>query len=187
MTVEEDRRLTLSRSRPQVMTAALAIAVVIVLLTSCGLAKKGVGAATTIGSTVPVTSPASTVPTTSSGSAFAIDMTKATQVACPPPAGVSTRNAKPVLAAVFDVHDGGTPYVLGWQIIPYLGASRTYRLGVPGDLLVLAGTNNSPLGFGTGTFTLGSTPYAGSLHAVIKLTAGGSLTIGGSWRCTTHV
>ena len=164
------------------MRTAIAAALV-VLLAACGTAKKtGAGGGAT------TTTSGITAPSKSSGSAFAIDMTDSPTVACPPPSAVSVRTPKPVLAAVFTVHHGATSYVLGWQIVPYLGANRSYKLGVPGDLLVLAKpATNSPLGFGSGTVTFASTPYSGTLNAVIKLTAGGSLTAGGAWRCTSHV
>ena len=39
------------------------------------------------------------------------------------------------------------------------------------------------MGYGVGTLTFGRTAAAGTLTAVVKLTAGGTLSIGGSWTC----
>ena len=116
---------------------------------------------------------------------FAIDMSTATGVVCGPPSPPGRAHPDPLLAQIFTVHDAKhTAYQLGWQIVPYNGDNRSYQFGTAGNILALeTPAGGSPLGFGKGTVTFLGKATTGTLNAVVTLTAGGSLTIGGSWHC----
>ena len=114
-----------------------------------------------------------------------IDMSRASGVACGTPVAPGAGHPNTLLSEVFNVHDAtGTAYVVGWQIDPFRGTRRTYRFGIPGDILALEpATGGPPLGFGTGTVTFRASSEAGTVDAVIKLKTGRSLTVWGSWHC----
>lgn len=116
-----------------------------------------------------------------------IDMSGAVGVDCGPPAAPGLGHPDPLLAQDFTVHDSaGHAYTLGWEIVPYRGTARSYRFGASGNLLALEPvTGGRPVGYGSGTVTFGATSTVGKIKAVITLNAGGSLTVGGSWTCTT--
>jgi hypothetical protein len=114
-----------------------------------------------------------------------IEMSQATGRACQPPAPPGPGHPDPVLTQIFNVQSGShTPYLLGWQIVPYRG-SGTYTFGAAGNILALqppAGGHS--LGFGTGTITVAGTSQSGSISARVKLVAGGTLSVEGNWECT---
>ncbi len=127
-------------------------------------------------------------PVTPPASRPAIDMTDATGVDCGPPVAPGPGHPDPLLAQDFTVHHGTTSYTLGWEIVPFRGAHRSYRLGTPGNLLALEpATGGRPVGYGKGTVTFGRSTATGRLSAVVTLAKGGSLTVGGSWTCATPV
>lgn len=123
--------------------------------------------------------------TAGAADAHVIDMTKATGVACGPPLKPGKAHPDWVLSQIFTVHDGGgNAYLLGWQILPYQGA-RTYSFGAAGNVLALQPPGGGrPLGIGTGSVTFGGTGESGTVRAVVRLTAGGSISVTGSWACT---
>jgi hypothetical protein len=129
----------------------------------------------------------STTPRPKHIDASAIAMGDATGATCGPVAAPGVGHPDPLLSQLFNVHDGaGTAYLLGWQIVPFRGSGRTYRFGTGGNLLALEPpTGGRPVGFGQGTVTFTGSADAGTIDAVLKLTAGGSLTVGGSWTCAT--
>jgi hypothetical protein len=113
-------------------------------------------------------------------------MSQATGVVCGPPAAPGPGHPDPLLSQLFNVRDGArsSSYLLGWQIVPFHGAGRSYRLGAGGNLLALEPpTGGRPVGFGKGTVTFGRNSEAGAVNAVVTLTAGGTISIGGSWTC----
>jgi len=89
-----------------------------------------------------------------------------------------------VLSQLFDVVDSRhARFLLGWEIVPYHGLG-TYRLGTAGNLLALEpATGGRPLGYGTGSLTFSASPKNGTVHATVRLTAGGTESVGGSWVC----
>jgi len=115
-----------------------------------------------------------------------IDMTKATGTSCRPPVSPGKGHPDTLLSQVFNVSDSRrTTYLLGWQIVPYQGA-RTYSFGAAGNLLALEPpTGGRPLGFGTGTVTFSGKAGAGTVHATVRLRAGGTVTVKGNWACLT--
>jgi hypothetical protein len=118
--------------------------------------------------------------------AMVIDMTKATGESCRGPVSPGRGHPDRLLSQVFSVRDGRqNAYLLGWQIVPYRGA-RTYSLGTAGNLLALEPpTGGAPLGFGSGTVTISGKTDTGTVHARVRLTAGGTLSVTGSWVCST--
>ena len=112
----------------------------------------------------------------------AIDMNKATGVSCRPPVPPGPAHPDTVLAQIFDVHDcDKTAYLLGWQIVPYRGVG-TYSFGAGGNLLALQPpTGGRPLGYGKGTVTFVGNSGSGTVRVLVKLAAGGTLTVGGTW------
>jgi hypothetical protein len=117
-----------------------------------------------------------------------IDMAKATGTSCRPPVSPGKGHPDTLLSQVFSVSDSHrTTYLLGWQIVPYKGA-RTYAFGAAGNLLALEPpTGGRPLGFGSGTVTFTGKAVAGTVHATVRLTAGGSVTVTGKWACSTSL
>jgi hypothetical protein len=87
-----------------------------------------------------------------------------------------------LVSQIFNVRDNQrNPYLVGWQIVPYQGA-RTYSFGTGGNLLALEPpTGGKPLGFGIGTVTFSGNADAGTVHALVKLRAGGTLNVTGNW------
>lgn len=114
-----------------------------------------------------------------------VNLTQATARACAPPVPPGPGHPDPVLSQLFSVRSGSNAaYLLGWQIVPYRGAG-TYTLGKDGNLLALQPpAGGQTLGFGTGTITVAGTPQTGSVSAVIKLSAGGTLRVTGNWTCS---
>ncbi len=112
-------------------------------------------------------------------------MTKATGVACRPPAPPAAGHADMVLAQVFSISDSHhTSYLLGWQIVPYKGVG-TYSLGTAGNLLAPEpAVGGRPLGYGKGTVTFVGNSDAGTVQAVVQLKAGGTVSIAGNWDCS---
>jgi hypothetical protein len=101
---------------------------------------------------------------------FAIDMSTATGVVCGPPSPPGRAHPDPLLAQIFTV--------------PYNGDNRSYQFGTAGNILALeTPAGGRPLGFGKGTVTFLGKATTGTLNAVVTLTTGGSLTVGGSWHC----
>ena len=114
----------------------------------------------------------------------AIDMTNAVGVDCGPPVAPGLGHPDPLLAQDFTVAAAHGSYTLGWEIVPYRGAKRSYSLGTSGNLLALEpATGGRPVGYGKGIVTFGATSASGTVTAVVTLNAGGSLTVGGSWSC----
>ena len=114
----------------------------------------------------------------------AIDMAAAVAVSCGAPVAPGPAHPDPLLSQIFTVKAAKTTYTLGWQIVPFQGAARTYRFATGGNLLALEPTiGGRPVGFGTGTVTFGAKTDAGSIDAVITLKSGGSLSVTGRWRC----
>jgi hypothetical protein len=124
-------------------------------------------------------------PTPTPTGLLGIDMSKAIGVVCGPPAAPGPAHPHPLLSQLFNVQDASrASYLLGWQIVPFNGAGRSYRFGTGGNLLALEPpTGGSPVGFGKGTVTFGRNADAGDVNAVVTLTAGGTISIGGSWTC----
>jgi hypothetical protein len=114
-----------------------------------------------------------------------IDMSKAIGVVCGPPAAPGPGHPDPLLSQLFNVQDPTrSSYLLGWQIVPFHGAGRSYRFGTGGNLLALEPpTGGDPVGFGKGTVTFGHNADSGAVNAVVTLTAGGKIAIGGTWTC----
>lgn len=128
----------------------------------------------------PANANASAVPS----GARVIDMTKATGASCRSPVPPGPGHRDTLLSQIFNVRDGQrTAYLLGWQIVPYRGA-RTYIFGTAGNLLALEPpTGGRPLGFGSGTVTFSGNADAGTVHALVRLSAGGTLSVAGNWVC----
>ena len=119
--------------------------------------------------------------------ATTIAMGRATALDCGQPVAPGTAHPEPILSELFSVGAGAKTYTLGWQIIPFRGAARTYTFGQGGNLLALEPeTGGRPLGYGTGTLTFGATTEKGTIEATVALRAGGSVAVRGSWDCT-HV
>jgi hypothetical protein len=114
---------------------------------------------------------------------YAINMSTATGVTCGPPVAPGPAHPDTTLAQLFNVQDNRhTGYLLGWQIVPYNGIG-TYAFK-SGDILALEPpTGGRPLGFGSGTVTFDAGAVSGSVQAVVKLTAGGTVSVGGHWNC----
>jgi hypothetical protein len=114
-----------------------------------------------------------------------IDMTKATGSSCRPPVHPGRGHPDTLVSQIFNVRDNQRiAYLLGWQIVPYQGA-RTYSFGTGGNLLALEpATGGRPLGFGIGTVTFSGNGDAGTVHALVKLRAGGTLSVTGNWVCS---
>lgn len=114
-----------------------------------------------------------------------IDMSKAIGSSCRAPVHPGRGHPDTLVSQLFNVRDNRrTAYLLGWQIVPYQGA-HTYDFGTGGNLLALEPpTGGKPLGFGSGTVTFSGSGDAGTVHALVKLRAGGSLSIKGSWVCS---
>jgi hypothetical protein len=115
---------------------------------------------------------------------YAINMTKATGVTCGPPVGPGPAHPDTVLAQLFNVQDNRhTAYLLGWQIVPYNGIG-TYAF-TSGNILALEPpTGGRPVGFGTGSVTFDGDATTGTVQALVKLTAGGTLSVDGHWTCS---
>jgi hypothetical protein len=114
----------------------------------------------------------------------AIDMAAAVGVSCGAPVAPGPAHPDPLLSQIFTVRAAKTTYTLGWQIVPFQGAGRTYRFATGGNLLALEPTiGGRPVGFGRGTVTFGAKTDAGTIDAVITLKSGGSLSVTGRWRC----
>jgi hypothetical protein len=113
-----------------------------------------------------------------------IDTSKATGSSCRPPVHPGRGHPDTLVSQIFNVRDNQrNPYLLGWQILPYQGA-RTYSFGTGGNLLALEPpTGGRPLGFGIGTVTFSGNGDAGTVHALVKLRAGGTLNVTGNWVC----
>lgn len=122
------------------------------------------------------------------GKAPAIDMSKATSAGCKPATGPGPAHPDPLVARVFHVSDAvDAPYLLGWQIVPYRGASRSYAFGTGGNVLALQpAAGGRPLGYATGTVTFGRDADAGSIDAVITLKDKRTVSITGSWHCAAQ-
>ncbi len=146
-----------------------------------GVVLAGIG----VGVGIAVSSKKSTPPAHPASRAAGIDMSQATGFACGAPVAPGPGHPDTLLSQVFHAHNAsGTAYVVGWQIVPFRGTGRSYRFGAPGNLLALQpSTGGPPLGYGTGTVTFGSSSFAGTVDAVVKLKTGTSLTLHGSWRC----
>jgi hypothetical protein len=113
-----------------------------------------------------------------------INMAAATGLVCSSPVPPGPAHPDVVLSQLFDVHAGKVAYTLGWTIVPFRGADRTYRFGTPSALLALEpATGGRPVGYGKGTVTFRQKPDAGTINAVITLKAGAPLTVRGSWNC----
>jgi hypothetical protein len=114
-----------------------------------------------------------------------IDMSKATGSSCRAPVHPGRGHPDTLVSQLFNVRDNQrTAYLLGWQIVPYQGA-HTYDFGTAGNLLALEPpTGGRPLGFGSGTVTFSGNGDAGTVHALVRLRAGGSLSIKGNWVCS---
>lgn len=118
------------------------------------------------------------------GTTRAIDMTAATGVSCGAPVAPGPAHPDTLLSQIFNVSAARATYTLGWQIVPFRGADRSYRFATGGNILALEpAIGGRPVGFGTGTVTFGTNPDAGTIDAVITLKSGGSLTVTGRWRC----
>jgi hypothetical protein len=117
----------------------------------------------------------------------AIDMTTATGVSCGAPVAPGPAHPNTLLSQIFNVRSSRTTYTLGWQIVPFQGADRSYRFATGGNLLALEpAIGGRPVGFGTGTVTFGANTGTGTIDAVITMRSGGSLTVSGRWRCQSE-
>ncbi len=163
-----------------VAAAALALIAVVVWRVSGGSTATKAPTTTTATSATSVSSPAPAGVET-------VNMAQATGVDCRTPVAPGKAHPNWVLAQVFAVHDSaGRSYLLGWQIVPYRAAERSYRFGSGGDVLALEpAAGGLPLGYGKGTVTVSDKTDAGELHAVVKLKAGPSVVLSGAWECVT--
>jgi hypothetical protein len=117
-----------------------------------------------------------------------IDMRTAVSVDCGTPVAPGPEHPDALLAQIFNVHTTRGAYTLGWQIIPFHGASRTYRFATAGNILALEPlTGGKPVGYGKGSITFGPTTESGTISAVITLKHAGTLDVGGPWRCSAPV
>jgi hypothetical protein len=121
------------------------------------------------------------------GNVPVIEMNQATAVACRPPVAPGPGHPDPLLSQEFNVADDAhSPYLLGWQILPYRGAG-TYKLATAGNLLALEpATGGRPVGYGSGTVTISQNPASGSVHALVALKSGGKLGVEGFWTCSAN-
>jgi hypothetical protein len=112
-------------------------------------------------------------------------MAKATGVTCGPPVPPGPAHPSPVLAQIFNVEDSAhKTYLLGWQIVPYNGIG-TYTFQASGNIVALEPpAGGRPLGFGTGSVTFSGGADTGTVQALVKLDAGGTVSIAGAWTCT---
>jgi hypothetical protein len=124
---------------------------------------------------------------TTSPHAAAINMDRGTGVSCSPPVPPGPGHPARLLSQVFSVVSSqGIHYTLGWQLVPFLGPRRGYRLGRSGNLLALEpATGGLPLGYGMGTITLGTTFDQGTIDATVELKHGGAIPVSGTWHCRT--
>lgn len=117
-----------------------------------------------------------------------INMSMATGLSCTLPVPPGPAHPDVVLSQLFSVRAGKVPYTLGWTIVPFKTAVRTYRFGTAGAILALEpATGGRPVGYGKGTVTFNRQPDAGTIDAVITLKAGAPLTVRGSWTCAVGV
>jgi hypothetical protein len=124
-------------------------------------------------------------PTPTVGSSSDIAMADATGASCRPPVAPGPGHPSTLLSELFNVHAGSTAYLLGWQVLPFSGDGRTYRFGSAGNLLALEPpTGGTPVGYGKGTVTVGSSPEVGTIDATVTLKSGKTLAVQGAWSCT---
>jgi hypothetical protein len=172
---------TPARSRRAASAALVTFGALVlaVLLGACSSSAKSAGART---STTPPTSGLQTPV-----AAPAIEMSRATSAGCNPPSSPGSGHPDPLVARVFNVTDStGAPYLLGWQIVPYRGPSRSYTFGTGGNLLALQpATGGRPLGYGTGTVTFTESADAGTIKATITLKGNHTVSVSGSWHCVS--
>jgi hypothetical protein len=114
-----------------------------------------------------------------------LDVGSARTLSCPAAIPAAKGHPEAVLTRIFAARGPKhASYTLGWQLVPFRGTARTYRLGHDGNLLALQPDGGGkPLGYGTGTVTVSGDPRAGTIDAVVKLTSGHTLTVRGPWRC----
>lgn len=114
-----------------------------------------------------------------------IDMARATVVNCPAPIAPGPGHPSVVLSHLFRVEDtSGTPYLLGWTIVPYRAERARYELGATGNVLALEpAAGGAPVGYGKGRLTFSSGTGAGSVDASITPRGGGAIRVRGDWRC----
>jgi hypothetical protein len=113
-----------------------------------------------------------------------IDMSAAIGLSCAAPVTPGVAHPDTLLSQLFTVHANRTAYTLGWTIVPFRGAGRSYKFGSGGNLLALEpSTGGRPVGYGSGTVTFRRNPDSGTIDATIALKDGQSLSVGGSWTC----
>lgn len=126
-------------------------------------------------------------PATAVADIITIRMAHATSSSCGAAVPPGTGHPDPVLTREFLVSGAGhTRYILGWELVPFRGANRSYRLGQSGNLMALEPSNGGlPLGYGTGTVTVGSDAGAdaGSVDARIALRDHRTVVVSGNWTC----
>jgi hypothetical protein len=114
-----------------------------------------------------------------------IDMSRAVTVNCPAPIAPGPGHPGVVLSQLFRVADDHTPYLLGWEIVPYRASQARYHLGAAGSVLALEpAAGGKPLGYGDGTLTFAGGVRSGTVDAVITLMGGGAIHVGGRWSCS---
>ena len=114
-----------------------------------------------------------------------IDMAKATGVGCKPPIAPGKGHPQVVVARVFNAQDSkSVAYMVGWQVVPYDGPNRTYKLDPTDNLLALQpATGGAPLGYGAGTVTFANSADSGTIDATVALKMGGTVAVTGAWHC----
>jgi hypothetical protein len=118
--------------------------------------------------------------------ALPLNLQTGTTLSCPPPQPADEAHRDPLLQRLFTVQDtNNQTYTLGVLIDPFRGPNRSYRLGPPSGntLAVEPATGGRPVGYGTGTLTVGDDPRSGSIDATINLKSGHAITVHGRWIC----